>query len=807
MPRKGTAMTRRRLSNRGAALIAAIVVTLLVTMAGSGLAAPGDTALVSLGSSGEQGDMDSMWSSISADGRYVAFGSSSDNLVEGDTNGVIDIFVRDLQQGTTERVSVDSSEDQQNDLPQSDGETSCGLDISANGRSVAFSSSASNLVPDDTNGACDVFVRDLQAGTTERVSLDDSGRQTNNDNWSPSISGDGRYVAFHSGPDDLVGAGIGERYDVYVRDLQEGTTERASVDSSGKPISGHSEVASMSADGRRVAFYSDGIDIIPNDNNRANSTDIVVRNLRAGTTTIASVATSGRQANSLSRDPFISADGRYVVFSSQADNLVAGDTNGDTDVFVRDLRAKTTKLVSVASSGKQANSYSSYPSISANGRYVAFDSTASNLVPDSDGGMPSVYWRDLLEGTTRKVSVDTLGSQANAEAFNPSMSNDGRYVTFTSYADNLVPNDGNGSNADVFLHELRVQDISEPDTTPPTVTLVTPADGTVYARALEVGADYSCEDEAGGSGLNSCTGTVAKGLPIETGSLGTKTFTVRATDNAGNTNAVTSTYTVAECNVTGTSGDDVLRGTAGPDRICGLEGDDTLKGLGGDDELAGGAGDDSLEGGRDIDTVLFKASPVGVTASLVTKQATGDGLDLMTGVENITGSNHNDTFIGSGSSNDLSGGSGVDQLFGLEGADRLLGGTQNDALRGGAGDDRVVANGGSDDLYGEEGADSLDSRDGVEGNDAIDGGTDADVCSTDRAEESITNCEQHLNTTPAQYTTASIATSRLVLQPNAAGWNKGAQSCTVFGRRIVWDAAPFGSVMNIIQDIRTGRRF
>ena len=444
--------------------MAVVVGGVLTTMSGRALATPDDTTLASVDSSSKQGNLDSMWSSISADGRYVAFGSSSDNLVAGDTNDVIDIFVRDLQQGTTERVSVDSSENQQNDVPQSDGETSCGLDLSANGRFVAFASSASNLVPDDTNGACDVFVRDLQAGTTERVSLDDSARQTNNDNWSPSISGDGRYVAFHSGPEDLVGDGTGERYDVYVHDLQEGTTKRASVDSSGKPINGPSEVASMSADGRRVAFNSQGIDVVPNDNNRVTSTDIVVRNLRAGTTTIASVATSERQANSLSGDPFISADGRYVVFSSQADNLVAGDTNGDTDVFVRDLRAKTTKLVSVASSGKQANSYSSYPSISANGRYVAFDSTASNLVPDSNGGMPSVYLRDLQDGTTKKISVDSSGNQANGEAFNPSINADGRYVAFTSYADNLVPDDVNGSSADIFVHGPEIQDGTKRDT-------------------------------------------------------------------------------------------------------------------------------------------------------------------------------------------------------------------------------------------------------------------------------------------------------------------------------------------------------
>jgi Ca2+-binding RTX toxin-like protein len=414
--------------------------------------------------------------------------------------------------------------------------------------------------------------------------------------------------------------------------------------------------------------------------------------------------------------------------------------------------------VSLTNSGNQANSYSQYPSISADGRYVSFDSNASNLVPN--GNSNNVYVRDLQAGTTEEVGVGSSGRQANGDAFGSSMSADGRYVTFTSYADNLVPNDSNGNSADVFLHELPGQD-GEPqeddtrrDTTAPAADIVTPPDGAVYARNQTVGADYSCEDEAEGSGLKSCEGTVAKGQPIDTGSLGTKTFTVRATDNAGNASFVAHTYTVAECTITGTPGADVLEGSAGYDRICGLGGNDTLEGLGGNDELVGGAGDDSLDGGPGTDAAHFTTSPVGVTASLVTNEALGGGLDVMTNMEDLIGSNHNDTLIGSGSRNNLSGMGGVDQLFGLEGADRLAGGSQDDALRGGAGDDRVAANGGSDYLFGEDGADSLDSKDGVEGNDALDGGTGANACSTDPTEESIANCEEIDKSAPSSSATA-----------------------------------------------------
>jgi hypothetical protein len=157
LPWKGIAVTKLKHSTRASALIATIVVALLLTMVGSGLAAPDDTTLVSAASSGEQGNLDSYQPSISADGRYVAFVSSADNLVESDTNGVVDVFVRDLQARTTERISVDDNGNQQNDQQQRDGSTFCGLDISADGRYVAFSSAADNLVPNNTNAACDIY--------------------------------------------------------------------------------------------------------------------------------------------------------------------------------------------------------------------------------------------------------------------------------------------------------------------------------------------------------------------------------------------------------------------------------------------------------------------------------------------------------------------------------------------------------------------------------------------------------------------------------------------------------------------------
>jgi archaellum component FlaF (FlaF/FlaG flagellin family) len=231
-------------------------------LAGVGAAQSPTTVRVSVDSHGAQGNAASglYGVSVSADGRYVAFESVSDNLVPGDTNGVDDVFVRDRQSGQTERVSVDSSGVQGNGRSNFPS-------ISADGRYVAFWSLADNLVSGDTNGAYDVFVHDRQSGQTERVSVDSSGAQANNSSFNPSISGDGRYVAFQSYADDLVPGDTNGFADVFVHDRQSHWTERVSVDSSGVQGDGHSYLPSISADGRHVAFLSAADDLVPGDTN------------------------------------------------------------------------------------------------------------------------------------------------------------------------------------------------------------------------------------------------------------------------------------------------------------------------------------------------------------------------------------------------------------------------------------------------------------------------------------------------------------------------------------------------------------
>jgi Ca2+-binding RTX toxin-like protein len=228
------------------------------------------------------------------------------------------------------------------------------------------------------------------------------------------------------------------------------TITRVSFDSAGNQGNRSSYTPSISADGRFVAFYSEASNIVPGDTN--NRGDIFVRDTLTNTTTRVSVDSAGNQANSLSVGSSISADGRFVVFSSESSNIVPGDTNNTYDIFVRDTLTNTTTRVSVDSAGNQENgtNFSTTPSISADGRFVAFDSDATNLVPGDTNGRRDIFVRDRLTNTTTRVSFDSAGNQGNGVSTTPSISADGRFVAFSSFASNIVPGDTNNTD-DIFV--------------------------------------------------------------------------------------------------------------------------------------------------------------------------------------------------------------------------------------------------------------------------------------------------------------------------------------------------------------------
>jgi Tol biopolymer transport system component len=303
--------------------------------------ASGVTTRLSVSRSGRQANGPSAMPAISADGRYVAFQSFASNLVRGDTNGLTDAFVRDLATGKTTRVSLTSRGRQ----------ARCNIGycestepvLSEHGRYVAFQSSATNLVRHDTNRLGDVFVRDRRTGKTTRMSVDSRGRQgggdrTNNGSNAPAISGNGRYVVFHSADSNLVRGDTNGVFDIFVHDRRTGRTTRVSVSSSGAQANQESLGAvSISSDGRYIAFTSLASNLVAGDANEI--TDVFLRDDAAGTTTLASLGQAGNQGDDASSATGVafSANDRYLAFSSWAANLVVGDTNIVADAFVRDF--------------------------------------------------------------------------------------------------------------------------------------------------------------------------------------------------------------------------------------------------------------------------------------------------------------------------------------------------------------------------------------------------------------------------------------------------------------------------------------
>ncbi len=344
---------------------------------------------------------------------------------------------------TTERVSVASDGTQAN----------AGSDwawVSGDGSCVAFESAASTLVSGDTNASTDIFVHDRLTYTTERVSVASGGAQANGNSQLPCISDDSSVVAFQSYATNLVLNDTNGKLDAFLHDRVTGITEVVSVSGTGALSNGLSGEARVSADGSFVVFTSYGTNLVSGDVN--GRYDVFLRDRLAGTTELVSVSTSGAQGNGISGRPFVTADGRYVSFYSDASNLVAGDTNGTRDAFVRDRWLGTTEIVSISTLGAGGNSFSGDPSISDDGRFVAFQSFASNFVSGDSNGSRDIFVRDRVLGTTECVSVSNLGAPAGANSEFPMISGDGRYVSFHSSAASLVPSDSNG-RADIFVRD------------------------------------------------------------------------------------------------------------------------------------------------------------------------------------------------------------------------------------------------------------------------------------------------------------------------------------------------------------------
>jgi archaellum component FlaF (FlaF/FlaG flagellin family) len=449
----------------------------------AGAASSTITERVSVSTAGQEGnDISGRFAgpAISGDGGVVAFDSIASTLVPSDTNNEADVFVHDRTTNTTERVSVSTRGRQANEFssrPALDG----------TGNLVAFDTAATNLTGADANGTqLDVFVHNRTTHKTKRVSVSAREVQGNSGSHSPSISADGRFVAFTSTASNLVPNDTSTD-DIFVRDLVAGRTERVSESSTGEPGNSSSTLASISANGRWVVFQSFATNLVPEDTN--GHFDVFIHDRKTGITELVSMSSDDAQGNAPSTRPTVSQNGQFVAFMSGATNLVPGDTNGNVDVFVRDRTVGTTERVSINSEEEQANGNSqdpgvrgftaSSPDITADGRYVGFFSSATNLVPgdtntcppvfEEPGRCPDVYVRDRVAGTTVRVNVATDGTEANERSADPAISEDGLVVAFFSAAGNLVPDDTNtcpgftafpGNCPDIFVRDGTVGGIS-----------------------------------------------------------------------------------------------------------------------------------------------------------------------------------------------------------------------------------------------------------------------------------------------------------------------------------------------------------
>ncbi|MCB2188333.1 MAG: hypothetical protein KQJ78_18085 [Deltaproteobacteria bacterium] len=408
-----------------------------------------EVEIVSQTSAGCLGNGPSLWPACSASGRWVAFESTADDLVSGDTNGESDLFVRDRRTGDTTRVSVDSNGGESNGGSQFAA-------ISADGRYVAFWSNASNLVSGDTNGHSDYFLHDRQTGQTSLVGPAITGASGLLLQPLPALSGTGQFVAFATDDPGLVPGDTNNAFDVMVYDTVNGTLERVSVNSSAEQGDASSFAPAISADGRYVCFASFASNLAADDTNGV--ADIFVHDRQTGETTLVSQSTLGGRANRNCLGPAISADGRRVAFLSASDNLVnlpraAAPPLASAfprQVYLRNLDTSETTLVSARLDGALAAQDCERPAISGNGQFVAFVSHDPDLVTGDTNLLSDAFVRDLTTEQTTLVSTSATGVQGNGLTDErTAISHDGSTAFFATLADNLVSGDGNGY-ADVY---------------------------------------------------------------------------------------------------------------------------------------------------------------------------------------------------------------------------------------------------------------------------------------------------------------------------------------------------------------------
>jgi Tol biopolymer transport system component len=406
-----------------------------------------DTQLVSVSSDGVQGNMFSVRPEISSDGRVIAFISMANNLSPLVTSPNMNIYVRRVDKKTTSLGSMAKN-------VRARG-VSVDPAISGDGRYIAFSSDATNLVDQSSRGHKQIYVVDITDGKVTLASTGEDGMVGDDDSASPSLSNDGRYVAFMSKAAGLAKGCGGVAEHVYVRDIEKGVTVCVSNSNDGGDANGSSFHPSMSGNGKFVAFRSHASNLVGGKTNGFDN--IYVKDLQSGATTLVSVADDkDPKINPYgdSTQPSISYDGQRVAFAAYALGESKSAQDAVDQIYVRDLTSKRTYLVSRSDKGEASNALDAQPRISSDGNFVAFLSAATNLVRGQDNGGRNIYRYDLKSSRITLVSRGLNGEQLNGNCFQPAISADGQVVAFRSNASNLVTGDNNFTD-DVFVTDVK----------------------------------------------------------------------------------------------------------------------------------------------------------------------------------------------------------------------------------------------------------------------------------------------------------------------------------------------------------------
>ena len=426
----------------------------------------GQTKMASINAAGTPSTGVTRFGLISDDGRFVVFTGFPNNIVTNDTNSSPDVFIRDFQTNTTKLVSLNFQGTESGALGGSEL-----ADMTPDARFVLFSSHANNLTThaDGNNLGTDLYVRDVVNNVTKLVTVNTAGTASGNaTSFSGKISADGRYVVFTSEASDLITGGDTNGRDVFLRDLQTNTTTRLSTNAAGTAGGNNmSDSGIIDKGGRYVVFATRATDLasVPDVNGFS---DIFIYDIQAQTkklitTNIAGTATGGGipfQGMDRGVEFSISADGRFVAFMSQQSGLVSNDTNGiGDDIFRYEVATQAKTLVSVNFTGTSGTiGGSSSPNISDDGRFIGFSSLANDLVnmaDETNGFTTDVFLRDMTAGQTYPVSVNHSNTRmGNGFSFQPRLTADGRRLVFLSRASDLITNDLNGFAEDVFVFTL-----------------------------------------------------------------------------------------------------------------------------------------------------------------------------------------------------------------------------------------------------------------------------------------------------------------------------------------------------------------